>query len=66
MDSYGKILENPYTMTDYAWERGQKMWKVNCAICHGVKGVKYGPAVHKVDMQNLQSLMLRRRFKWSK
>lgn len=47
LDEEGKpqVLSNPYEMDDYAWERGEKLYKSMCASCHGDKGLADGLVV---------------------
>ena len=39
------IMENPYEMNDYAWERGEKFYNIMCATCHGAEGKADGLVV---------------------
>lgn len=49
MDAEGKpvVLENPYDMNDYHWQRGESLYVKTCAACHGVKGKGDGLVVEK-------------------
>lgn len=47
MDADGKpvVLDNPHEMTDYAWKRGEMLFKATCSACHGDKGAGDGLVV---------------------
>jgi mono/diheme cytochrome c family protein len=47
MDGEGnpQVLSNPHEMDDYAWERGESLYKSMCASCHGDKGLANGLVV---------------------
>lgn len=60
-----KVLSNPFEMTDYAWERGQKLFVATCAACHGVEGYGDGKVIEKGFPQPPHFLK-QRKFKVSK
>lgn len=40
-----QVLSNPHEMDDYAWERGEMLYKAMCSACHGDKGLADGLVV---------------------
>lgn len=41
-------LENPNpNLTEYQWERGEKLYKATCAACHGIEGAADGLVVER-------------------
>ena len=44
-DAVGKVHANPLPVTVENMKRGQKMYAVNCAMCHGARGHGDGPVV---------------------
>ena len=66
-DSEGnsEVMENPYTMNDYAWQRGKMLYKANCAACHGEKGQGDGLVVTRGGYPKPPKFKSRR-FKYSK
>lgn len=60
-----KVLENPYEMNEYAWERGKMLYKANCAACHGAEGQGNGLVVTKGGYPKPPKFKSRR-FKYSK
>ena len=54
------LLENPYEMTEYAWERGEKYYNIMCATCHGMEGKADGPVVTQGGFPKPPSFMGRK------
>lgn len=57
------ILENPYEMDDYAWERGEKYYNIMCSVCHGAEGKGDGLVVTQGGFPKPPSFSARR---WKK
>lgn len=64
-DDMPMVLENPYQMTEYAWQRGAYLYKVNCSVCHGEKGAANGLVVTEGKFPKPPKFKSRR-FKYSK
>lgn len=49
MDTDGNplVLENPYEMNEYHWQRGKALYEKTCSACHGVTGKGDGLVVTK-------------------
>lgn len=45
----GAELNNPYSATEDVLKRGEAVYKNQCAICHGAKGLGDGPLVMRED-----------------
>jgi mono/diheme cytochrome c family protein len=47
MDANGNpvVLENPYEMNDYKWQRAELLFNRTCSACHGVDGQGGGKVV---------------------
>lgn len=59
------VMENPYAMTEYAWQRGEMNFKRVCSACHGPQGAGDGSVV-TVGGFPAPPKFTSRRFKYSK
>jgi hypothetical protein len=68
MDEEGSpvVLENPFEMNDYKWERSKLLFKNNCSACHGKMGRGDGLVVTKGGFPAPPNFYKSRRFKYSK
>lgn len=46
LDSIAPLLTNPLQPTPEVLARGQRMYEVNCSVCHNTRGEGNGPVVH--------------------
>lgn len=63
-DGNPKVLSNPHSMNDYAWERGKMLYQATCVACHGAEGAGNGPVISKGFPKPPK--FKSRRFKYSK
>lgn len=64
-DGLAEVLDNPFTMTEYTWKRGENLFKATCSACHGATGLgdsKIKELGYFTTLPNFNS----RRFKYSK
>lgn len=59
------ILENPYQMDDYSYQRGEILFNRTCSACHGVDGQATGKVV-EIGGFPAPPKFQDRRFKYSK
>lgn len=59
-DGMPLVQENPFEMTEYAWERGEKYYKIMCSTCHGAEGKGDGPVVEQGGFPKPPSFNARR------
>ncbi|MEO6444130.1 MAG: cytochrome c [Gemmatimonadaceae bacterium] len=45
VDSIGKMVTNPTPISEASLANGHMYYELNCAVCHGEKGIGDGPAV---------------------
>jgi mono/diheme cytochrome c family protein len=64
-DGQPEVLENPYTMTEYTWQRGERLFNSTCTACHGMDGKGKGSVV-KLGYFSVIPNFKARRFKYSK
>ena len=57
------ILENPFEMDEYAWERGEKYYNIMCSMCHGANGKGDGIVITRGGFPKPPSFSARR---WKK
>lgn len=65
VDGENEILENPLTMDEYAWQRGEILYGRMCSACHGKNGQANGLVVTKGGYPEPPKFKSRR-FKYSK
>jgi cytochrome c5 len=67
MDNEGNpiVMENPYNMTDYTWQRGEMLFNANCVACHGVQGHGDGKVVER-GFPKPPHFQGQRKFKWNR